>query len=49
MSAEILQISQQNKAVINQHEEMKRNYELRQKAEKFVVPTNDLVVKARLR
>lgn len=49
MSAEILQISSQNKAVINQHEEMKRNYELGLKADKFAIPTNDLVVKARLR
>ena len=28
---------------------MRRNYELRQKAEQFPVPTNDLLVKARLR
>jgi U4/U6 small nuclear ribonucleoprotein PRP4 len=26
-----------------------RNYELKQKAEKYVIPTNDLVVKVRLR
>ena len=35
--------------MISQHQQMQKNYELRQKAEKYAVPTNDLIVKARLR
>lgn len=46
---EVVGISQDNQRIIDQHEEMRQNYELRQKADKYPVPTNDLLVKARLR
>jgi hypothetical protein len=42
-------ISQENQLRISQHQEMQKNYELRVKAEKYPIPTNWLMVRARLR